>query len=65
VLTALVEHHGRPATIQCDQGTEFTSIAMDAWAYWQHIPLDFRRRGTPGDAGGQCGQRSGQRVTPT
>lgn len=22
---------------------------MDAWAYWQHIPLDFSRRGPPGD----------------
>jgi putative transposase len=49
VLTTLLEQRGRPTTIQCDQGTEFTSIAMDAWAYWQHIPLDFSRRGTPGD----------------
>jgi putative transposase len=49
VLTQLLEQRGRPTTIQCDQGTEFTSIAMDAWAYWQHIPLDFSRRGTPGD----------------
>jgi len=24
-------------------------MAMDAWAYWQHIPLDLSRRGTPGD----------------
>lgn len=48
-LTPLLEERGRPTTIQCDQGTEFTSIAMDAWAYWQHIPLDFSRRGTPGD----------------
>jgi putative transposase len=22
---------------------------MDAWAYWQHIPLGLSRRGTPGD----------------
>jgi putative transposase len=49
VLTALIAQEGRPTTIQCDQGTEFTSLAMDAWAYWQHIPLDFSRRGTPGD----------------
>jgi putative transposase len=41
VLTPLLEQRGRPTTIQCDQGTEFTSMAMDAWAYWQHIPLDF------------------------
>jgi putative transposase len=49
VLTDLIAHEGRPGTIQCDQGAEFTSLAMDAWAYWQHIPLDFGRRGTPGD----------------
>jgi putative transposase len=49
VLTGLVATHGRPTVLQCDQGTEFTSIAMDAWAYWQHIPLDFSRRGMPGD----------------
>jgi putative transposase len=49
VLTPLIEQQGRPTTIQCDQGTEFTSMAMDAWAYWHHIPLDFSRRGTPGD----------------
>ena len=48
-FTDLMTHEGRPATIQCDQGTEFTSLAMDAWAYWQHIPLDSSRRGTPGD----------------
>ena len=23
-------------------------MAMDAWANWQHISLDFSRRGTPG-----------------
>ena len=49
VLTELVVERERPAVIQCDQGTEFTSIALDAWAYWQHIPLDFSRRGKPAD----------------
>jgi putative transposase len=49
VLSALLATRGRPVVIQCDQGTEFTSIALDAWAYWQHIPLDFSRRGRPGD----------------
>jgi putative transposase len=48
-LTTLLTQRGRPAVLQCDQGTEFTSMAMDAWAYWQHIPLDLSRRGTPGD----------------
>jgi putative transposase len=49
ILTTLLAEHGRPAIVQCDQGTEFTSLAPDAWAYWQHIPLDFSRRGTPAD----------------
>ena len=49
VLSGLVARHGKPRTIQCDQGTEFTSMAMDHWAYWNKIGLDFSRPGTPGD----------------
>jgi putative transposase len=49
VLSRLIQKHGRPETIQCDQGTEFTSIALDQWAYWNKVPLDFSRRGKPGD----------------
>ena len=49
VLSGLVARHGKPRTIQCDQGTEFTSMAMDHWAYWNQIGLDFSRPGTPGD----------------
>ena len=48
-LTTLLARRGQQAVLQCDQGTEFTSMAMDAWAYWQHIPLDLSRHGTPGD----------------
>lgn len=49
VLSRLVERHGKPLTIQSDQGTEFTSLAMDHWAYWNHVGLNFSRPGTPGD----------------
>lgn len=49
VLSKLVERHGKPQTIQCDQGTEFTSLAMDHWAYWNQVGLNFSRPGTPGD----------------
>lgn len=49
VLSELVSKHGKPKTIQCDQGTEFTSLAMDQWAYWNKIGLDFSRPGRPGD----------------
>ena len=46
VLSDLVTRHGKPQTIQCDQGTEFTSITLDHWAYWNKVGLSFRR---PGD----------------
>jgi len=49
VLSGLIGHYGKPQTIQCDQGTEFTSLAMDHWAYWNQVGLDFSRPGTPGD----------------
>ncbi|MHB1861378.1 MAG: hypothetical protein ACYCVL_00280 [Gemmatimonadaceae bacterium] len=38
VLTDLMSHQGRPATIQCDQGTEFTSLAMHAWPTGSTLP---------------------------
>lgn len=49
ILSRLVERHGAPEAIQCDQGTEFTSVALDQWAYWNKVRLDFSRRGKPGD----------------
>lgn len=35
--------------IQCDCGTEFTSVALDHWAYWNKVQLDFSRPGKPVD----------------
>ena len=32
-----------------DNGTEFTSRALDAWAYWNHVHLDFSQPGKPVD----------------
>jgi putative transposase len=49
VLSQLRSTRGLPEVIQCDQGTEFTSLAMDHWAYWNRVRLDFSRRGRPGD----------------
>jgi putative transposase len=49
VLSDLVARRGKPQTIQCDQGTEFTSMALDHWAYWNQIGLSFSRPGRPGD----------------
>lgn len=49
VLSDIISHRGKPKTIQCDQGTEFTSMTMDHWAYWNKIGLSFSRPGRPGD----------------
>lgn len=40
---------GLPAVIQCDNGTEFTSTALDHWAYWNKVQLDCSRPGKPVD----------------
>jgi transposase InsO family protein len=38
-----------PATINVDNGTEFTSRAFDHWAYTNQVRLDFSRPGKPTD----------------
>jgi len=38
-----------PRRIRVDNGTEFTSKALDHWAYWKHVQLDFSRPGKPVD----------------
>jgi putative transposase len=40
---------GLPKQIRVDNGTEFTSKALDAWAYWNHVELVFSRPGKPVD----------------
>ena len=49
VLDDAIRRRSAPAAITCDNGTEFTSKALDAWAYWNKVKLDFSRRGKPGD----------------
>ncbi len=50
VLDAAARERGAlPPVIQADQGTEFTSVALDRWAYFHKIELAFSRPGTPGD----------------
>lgn len=49
VLTRLGWERGLPTTIACDNGTEFTSRALDQWAYIQRVKLDFSRPGKPTD----------------
>jgi putative transposase len=37
MLSVVIAERGAPRVIQCDQGTEFTSIALDQWAYWNGV----------------------------
>jgi putative transposase len=54
VATALErvgERAALPRSITVDHGTEFTSQALDAWAYQRGVTLDFTRPGKPTDNG--------------
>lgn len=48
-VAAVGEQRRLPGRITVDNGTEFTSRALDAWAYWNHVHLDFSRPGKPVD----------------
>lgn len=43
------QRHTLPEVIQVDNGTEFTSNALDHWAYWNRVQLDFSRPAKPVD----------------
>lgn len=49
MLEEVVAHRGKPARIQVDNGSEFTSQSMDLWAYLNKVKLDFSRPGKPTD----------------
>jgi putative transposase len=51
LLAAVVDRTGRPRSITCDHGTEFTSKALEEWAYTNGVQLDFTRPGKPTDSG--------------
>ena len=46
-LEALSTHRPLPKAITVDHGTEFTSNALDEWAYRRGVQLDFIRPGKP------------------
>jgi putative transposase len=46
VLDRIVAKHGYPKLIRVDNGPEFTSKALDRWAYLNGVQLDFTRPGT-------------------
>lgn len=51
VLDTVATARGCPKEITVDNGTEFFSKAMDAWAYHRGVKLDFIRPGRPMDNG--------------
>ncbi len=50
-LEPIVSQRGVPMSITVDNGSEFASRAMDAWAYGHGICLDFIRPGKPVENG--------------
>lgn len=50
-LDRLAQVRGRPAAITVDNGAEFCSRALDAWAYQHGVKLDFIRPGKPVENG--------------
>jgi putative transposase len=38
---------GLPEIVPCDTGTEVTSAALDHWAHWNTVRIDFSRLGKP------------------
>ena len=49
VLSRIRAQRSTPKTLFCDNGTEFTSQAMDLWAYQAGVQIDFSRPGKPTD----------------
>jgi putative transposase len=46
-LEQLIEIHGKPAAIRCDNGPELTSYAFTEWCKTNHIKLMFIQPGKP------------------
>ncbi len=49
VIERIASERGAPNYIQCDNGSEFISKAMDRWAYENGVTIDFSRPGKPTD----------------
>jgi putative transposase len=48
-LRRAIARHGKPQTLRCDYGSEFTLMEFDQWASWNSIAIDFSRPGKPTD----------------
>lgn len=51
VLDGIIGHTGTPLSITVDHGTEFTSKALEEWAYQRGVKLDFTHPGKPTENG--------------
>ena len=49
VLSRMALQRALPKVLFCDNGSEFTSQAMDLWAYRAGVQIDFSRPGKPTD----------------
>jgi putative transposase len=49
ILRQMAVTRALPKRIRVDNGTEFTSKALDRWAYWNGVELDFSRPAKPVD----------------
>ena len=49
VLEQVRQTRDLPKRIKVDNGPEFISKALDAWAYFNHVQLDYSRPGAPTD----------------
>jgi len=50
-LDRTIRHTGTPLSITVDHGTEFTSKALEEWAYERGVKLDFTHPGKPTENG--------------
>jgi putative transposase len=46
-MARLKQQRGAPRLLFCDNGSEFSSQAMDLWAYQNEVKIDFSRPGKP------------------
>ena len=64
-LSEIVRLRGAPQSIIVDNGTEFSSKAMDLWAYSNGVHLDFIRPGRPASPMLAANWQSGFTITTT
>ena len=48
-LSRISFQRGKPAKIRCDNGSEFTSKALDKWTYEHGVEIEYSRPGKPTD----------------